>query len=104
MRESARNIHFHSHIAAVYALTRLAHRVDRLDVERRVQIGSAGKAELSALYIECGLDEWIDEIESVRPLVAAQLSLERKLWLLARVRRSESHVEGPSELDVRFRR
>ena len=77
--------------------------MNRADVEARIEVGSSVKRQRSTLHIERRLDKRLDEIQSVRPFVGAERSLERKPWRLSRIRRGERHVERSTELDVRFR-
>ncbi len=60
--------------------------MNRADVERRVEIGSAEEPETSTLDVERRLNEGVDERQAVGSPYRVQGALERQLRLLARPR------------------
>src|SRR5256885_17060681 len=106
MLESAADRNANSDVSHVGgSLPRLSDGVNRANIECRIQIGSAEETQASALYVECRLNERINEIEPISPANGVECSLERQLRRFARLRiGTKRDVERSAQLHVRFRR
>ena len=93
MRQRSGDVNFHSDVTTIRALPRLANSVDGGNIERRIQIRSAEEQQRSALHVEGRLHERIDQIQPIRALVRAQISLQRQLRRLTRTLRRQRHTQ-----------
>src|SRR6266513_1888773 len=102
MSKGSRDVHLDPHVTPEKALLRLTNRMNGCDVERRIQIRSAEEQQRSALHVERRLHERIDEIQSISPLIGAQVSLESELRRLSQPLRRQCHAQRSAKFDVRF--
>src|SRR5438445_1182584 len=78
MGQRSSDVDFDSDISSIRTLPRLTHGVNSGNVQYRIQISSADKQQRPVLHVEGRLHERVDEIQPVRSLVGAEISLQRQ--------------------------